>query len=196
MRYAVTFFFIAGVFLLLSPAQWYPDWFFPTLTGIGAFIYAFLLLWTEFLFPLRADLPPEAHERRFRSRRRLQNYLALGFVLGFSGTLGLYELDFPFDKVNHLLLSFLATVAISRFLYRWWELPLVRSIILTVFAVLFLSTLWEIIEYTSDVFLGTSAFGLRGKEIYWDTFFDMTMNVGGVLVGIFAVLMRKKPWPY
>ena len=192
----VPLFLLAGIFLVVTPPEWYPAWFFSRLTGVGALLYALLILMPDLLFRIDPEADMEVQHRKVRSRARLQNYLALGCLLGITGTLGLYRFNFPFDKINHFLFPLLATIALSRFIYRWWDIPLRRALIITVCLVLFAAGVWELLEYSSDRIFGTVAFGQLGLNIFIDTAMDSLLDIAGIYIGVWLVRSRRRPWPY
>ena len=195
-KFAIYFFIVIGTVFLLSPPDLYPKWFFPRLTGIGALFCATVLIALAAFFRINPESDLATLNRKHRALRRLQTYTALVFILGITGTLGLYQLEIPYDKFLHLFQPFFITIALSRFLYRWKEMPLDRAIAITMVVVLLLSAGWELLEFTSDQIFGTQALGLRGKEIFTDTIFNASLDLLGTLMGVAAVYLRKKPWPY
>jgi len=196
LKIVIPFFIASGIFLLVTPNSWYLDWFFPRLTGVGALFDATIILAPFLIFRIDRSSTPEVITRQRRSRTRLQNYIAICALLGFAGTLGLFQLNFSYDKLIHFVIHFLFAIALSRFIYRWKDVSLERAIGITIFFLLATGTLWELLEFASDNIFGTAAFGIHGQQIFIDTVFDGALDVFGIITGIVAVKLRKKPWPY
>lgn len=196
LQMVVPFFALTGLILILTPEQWYPDWFFPKLTGAGGLMYAASLLGSHFVFPVDEKKNLLILERKHRSLTRLQNYFAISLLLAFAGTLGLFRWP-PYDMILHFVFPLLATIALSRFIFRWWDVPLKNAILRTVLIVAGASLAWELTEFISDATLGTAAFGdAGGSNILMDTLIDCALDGLGIASGVLAVKLRKKPWPY
>jgi|GEM_PF-2359464 len=196
LQFVVPFFAISGLFFVVTPESWYPEWFFPRLTGLGGMIYATVLLGSNLVFPIDRNSDLLTLERKHRSLTRLQNYFAISLLLTYGGTLGLYHWA-PYDMIAHFAFPFLAMIALSRFIYRWWDIPLRTAIIRTILIVAGASLLWELTEYTSDHLLGTNSFGDEGgRNAFKDTAIDSSLDAAGIILGFILVKIRKKPWPY
>jgi hypothetical protein len=192
---SVGLFISISLVLLLIPPAWFPQWFFPRATASGGFLYAFWLVLINIVFPIPKNICPTVAQRKYKARRRLQNYAAVCCVLGFSGTLGLFELPIPFDKFNHFAVAFLITSSVSLFFYAWYNLPITQCLIIAVGIMIIADIGWEVGEFLSDVKFGTQAFGTHGQNTFSDTAWDGVFDVLGIICAILAVRLRKRPWP-
>jgi hypothetical protein len=195
-QFIIPLFALSGLFLMVTPASWYPAWFFPRMTGIGGLIYAAALLGSNFLFPINRNDDVHTLEHKHRALTRLQNYFAVGLLLSYIGTLGLYQIDSPYDKFLHFFFPFLAVIALSRFILHWWNIPLPIAIKRTVILVATGSLVWEGMEYISDIIFDTTAFGDNTGSVVLDTLLDGSLDTLGIVLGVLAVKLRKKPFPY
>jgi hypothetical protein len=192
---SVSLFISIAIALLIIPLSWFPEWFFPRATAGGGFLYAFWLILINIVFPIPKNAGPTIARRKYRARRRLQNYAAVSCVLGFSGTLGLFELPIQYDKFNHFAVAFLITSSVSLFLYAWYNLPFKYCLMLAIGIMIIADVGWEIGEFLSDVHFGTEAFGAHGHNTFSDTAWDGFSDALGIICAALAVHLRKRPWP-
>jgi len=195
LKLVALFFALAGGFLLISNPQIYPDWFLPGITGFGAFVYLFLLILPRLLFRGSITDAEEKHD----TLTKLQNVGAIAFVAGFLGTLGLhrlYMIGLPYDRLLHLVLPYLAVIALIRFLSVWYPRPIWYAMFYGVTGILLILIGWEFAEYLSDLYLGTQAFGQGGENLFSDTLWDVGLGVLGTLVGSIRIYKKNKKTNY
>jgi len=126
-------------------------------------------------------------------------YLLIVALFLFVGdTLGVYLINYWYDKTNHLItgiLFFLLGVSIlyRRFGREYIKENFVKVLIYSFFFAILLETIWESIELTIDTFFGTKMMqdGLR------DTLLDMIMTVIGSCIAtilLYVNLYIRKIW--
>jgi len=178
-----------GCVLLLADRSWYPPWFFPKLTGLGALVHAASVIAVRFVFREREQMSPERRKAHRRALRRLQLELAIALLACLMGSLGLYRLHrlgVPYDKILHFVVPALLTHGLARVL-RGRRRRTLRSAALRACAILGIAAVaWELTEFIGDALLGTSAFGQEGKNILMDTSVDLLLGAAGILLGAAA----------
>jgi hypothetical protein len=178
---------LGGGVLLIAPQSWFPSFYAPRFMGIGALIFAMVTLSPEWL--LEPHTPGQS-----KAREQLQVHVALSLALSGAGELGLWQLyliGFEYDKMVHILIPALLTYAFSRFIYTWWETPWKKTVIRTALVILFVSLLWEGVEFYSDQIFGTQLFGVYGEHLSIDTIVDVICDILGIGI-VTLVLLRKR----
>ena len=191
-RVAFAFLSATGVTLMLADRSLFPEWLFPGLTAFGCLLFATVLVVLPLVF--RAE---ERTSSKVRCRARLQRFLAAGFLLSMGGTLGLYRLHlfgFDYDKLLHLVLPVLGTIAVAHFVHAWYGSTRREALGRGVGIVLVASVLWELVELASDVLLGTSAFGQGGRLLVADTSLDLALDLCGIGIGVLYMTSGEKRW--
>jgi len=190
----VTFFVLVGAVFLLTPPTWYPHWIASQVTGVGAFLYAFMIVLPAVVFTTNPTEDAQTTALQEAARTNLQICLSIIFLLALAGSCGLFELyqfGIPYDKLLHFFNTMLATMASSSFLFRWYKLSLPRAILIAALVVSLVNIGWEVVEYTSDTALGTDAFGIDGKQWLADTLGDLASDAVGAIAGVVAIKFSK-----
>ncbi|MEK7583530.1 MAG: hypothetical protein AAB483_03985 [Patescibacteria group bacterium] len=162
-KFAIGFFIVAGVTLLVTPHAWWPKYYDVTYMGIAALVCA-VAIW--------------------RVPARLKTPLAIILLLNASGDLGLYQLykyGFEYDKVIHLASPLIATLALARF----WNLR--RAVII----VLVCGIAWELFEFLVDRYFKTRIFGVYHLFIWRDTILDMVLDGMGVAIAYLFLRLKS-----
>jgi hypothetical protein len=195
LRLAFAGFLTLGVALLVAPRAWSPAWFFPRLTGAGAFGYALLLLLPRAVYATEDRPAPRDASRARRALTGVQLALAASSLLALGGSLGLFRLHrvgIPYDKLMHLAVPMLMTIVLSRFIRRWYTVRIRTSLASAAAIVGVTMIAWELTEYASDALFGTSAFGVEGRHVALDTTLDLGLGVVGMALG--AALVKDWRW--
>ena len=157
-------------------------------------------------------------------KKRFPFLLHIAFIIHatlaiFVGSaLDLHHTCDPYDEIMHFLFGYMASLYIYYFLIAWRDFDKQKtSFIITVlfFASLGMACLWEVSEFTMDVFFGQvalghpipeiiaqgEALGLSGirLSIYclqngvsvWDTVTDMSLHVGGSVLFIIQYIIER-----
>ena len=116
-------------------------------------------------------------------------------IAGIGPIFNLYAKIWWFDEAVHGFFSFSATLVLALYAYGALLTGRRRHVVLLVLTVaglgLALGTLWEMGEWTYDLF--TPGNSILGK---WDTMIDLTADlIGGALAGILGVAMINKSRP-
>lgn len=151
-KYAIAFFVVAGLVLLITPHPWWPSFYDLPYMGIAALVCAGLV----WIVPDQFKTP-----------------LAIILLLNASGDLGLYELyrfGFQYDKIIHLTSSLIATLVLARVLgFR-------RAALIVIAA----GIAWELFEFVMDRYFKTRLFGVYHLFVWQDTMVDAVCNLMGV----------------
>ncbi len=164
-KFAITFFVVAGLVLLLTPHAWWPSFYDLPYMGIAALVCA-VLIW--------------------RAPSQFKTPLAIILLLNASGDLGLYELyryGFQYDKVIHFVSALIATLTLGR------ALGIRRSVLIVIAA----GFAWELFEFLMDHYFKTRLFGVYRLFIWQDTIMDLVFNTIGVSVAVAIALFPKEP---
>jgi len=124
----------------------------------------------------------------------MQLGIATAFLLNDIGSLYLYRPEFTwlqYDKLLHLFSPFYLTVILVSFLQVWRHFSLKKAVFRSVVIVVLSCFAWEILEYLSDHFFQTTAFGINGQYIYFDTTLDLLFDFVGVFIAAIAVESRE-----
>ncbi|MDP2629525.1 MAG: hypothetical protein Q8P45_02370 [Candidatus Harrisonbacteria bacterium] len=184
LKLSFSLFILLGLFLTTLPKEFFPDWLVLPLSGIGAFLFAFLMLLPRIFYKTTMNTPLEKDQ----AITKLQTYAAIGFLMSYGGTLGLFRLylvGFPYDKLIHFIFPLLASIAIIEFLYYWYNRGVFYAAFYGLAAVLLIAIGWELAEYFSDLYLGTKSFGQLGTDFFRDTLWDGILNVVGMTSGFY-----------
>ena len=187
LRAFIWIFLIAGAILIIGEKKWFPDFYDPKLFGIGSLVSAFIIILPALIFH-------SSEQKKKESLINLQLILSISLALNGLGSLGLFQLykvGFEFDKLVHFTVAFIATIALSYFLFNWYNLDFKKSIILSALLLIFAGLIWELLEFTTDLILGTKTFGIYGMDAERDTILDLVFDVLGAALAYLFLLFRK-----
>ncbi len=176
-----------GVLLLWGEPSWFPSFYMPDFMGVGALIFAMLILLPEVVFR-----PRNSQQRKARDHFQLT--MALCLVLSGAGELGLWQLyrvGFQYDKLVHIVTPALLTFSFISFISEWWNIEVKRLEVRVALFVLGISIMWEGIEFYSDQIFGTQLFGVYGTQISADTLLDIACNILGIGIALFLLRRQK-----
>ncbi len=189
-KFTTAIFVIAGLILVFGKQEWFPEFYRPQFMGAMAFISAFLIVLSSLIFKL-PEVPANPVKN---SIDFFQTSLIIILSLNGLGALGLfqlYKIGFEYDKFLHFIVPFISVVAISYFLYHFYELPFKKSIILAAILVIASGFVWEFFEFFGDNLFKTQMWGYSGKFIIKDTVWDLAMNFFGVIAGTLGLMIFK-----
>src|SRR3989339_183428 len=193
VKFSIIFLLASGIFLLISPIRWFPEFYDVRYMGIAAFICAAAIFFLPKIFLVPAGAP--GAEKKNKSADLFQVGLSLAIINNALGDMGLYQLykvGFEYDKFIHLTTSFLAILIIATVLEGRFEVRVFYSILVALIIVVFAGLFWELFEYLSDTVLKTHIYGVYGVNINSDTQFDILSNVVGSLAGVLVLFFKKR----
>ena len=171
----------AGVCLVVVPEEIFPLYYRPQLMALAALVYCVVIELPVFVFRLSRN--GRSDDARYVARTQFQVALAIGFLLGGLGSLGLWQLHtvgIPYDKFVHFTFSMLLTIFGANLLRVWHAWSLKKSLLILLALVTSLGAVWECIELLSDRWLN---FGYFGSLFDHDSLRDVMINIMGALVG-------------
>lgn len=189
VKYISSWLFLTSLILILGPRKWFPEFYEPRFMGLMILISAFL-----------PYLPPKIlnvdTNRKKIAMKKFQGMLAISLTLNGLGELGLYKMyeviGFPYDKLAHFLVSMILTFGAYYLLRVWGKISLYKSILASLFLVLVLGLVWEMLEALSDFTLHTKIWGYYGNHLWEDTFGDIISDILGSLVGAMILYLKHK----
>ena len=187
INFSIAVYVLAGSLLLVIPSGIFPVFYKPTLMASLAFVSAFLIFLPRIIFRKPVD------EKKKRALIKFQFLITFILLINGIGGLGLYKLykiGFEYDKLMHFVSPLLAVLFGSAFISVWFRKNAKIALVITVSLILLGGVLWEILEATSDKFLGTTLLGGGENLIAVDTAKDLFMNVIGTILG--AIIFLKK----
>lgn len=170
-------FIILGLVLLLGKKSWWPDFYNPIFLGWVFLVCAFLIRLPKYIFKTNNQCKQGAVIM-------LSAAIALALILNGLGELYLYKLyqyGIQYDKLIHFSTTFMSVVVLASFLEIWFEQPFKKAVGLAIFIVLAGGLIWEVFEFSSDLFFKTSEFGVYGQYKFSDTIFDILSDILGVV---------------
>ena len=188
LKYTSIILVVIGLFLLIAPKQWFPDFYKPVFMGIVALLSPALIYLPKFILkksnPVKRALILE-----------MRSVIAFSLAINIAGELGLFQLykyGFQYDKFAHFIVSMLFAFILGESL-KEWEHFTPKKVAWLVFLIVFSSgLLWEFFEATSDLLFKTQEWGAYGKNITWDTLGDIAFNALGILSGIIISKIPKR----
>lgn len=188
INFVIFSFILAGFIFIFGNPEWFPDFYRLNFMSVLAFIYAALIISIARIF--KSDKP----EKR-ESIVKLQAAVSAVVLLDGLGALGLfklYRIGFSYDKLAHFLSAFILIFALSQFIHQWKEIDLKKSLIRASILVFLGGLGWELLEFSSDEILKTTAFGMDGKYLLEDTVKDIALNTAGIITGVLFLLLKRK----
>ena len=186
IRFSQVVLIVAGCALFIVPPSFFPSYYKPTLMGLVALAYCFLIQLPVFIFRIPENADASAMKEKVSSRGQLQAALSLGFLLSGLGSLGLwglYRVGIPYDKIVHFTFSALLTVSGAYVFQAWYGWSLKKTAIVLALVIGVSGIAWEFTEFFSDRWLH---FGYFGQLFDGDSLFDIFTNLSGAGVGIIA----------
>ncbi|MDX1535391.1 MAG: hypothetical protein R3346_01335 [Candidatus Spechtbacterales bacterium] len=183
---------VAGLTLFLGAIfdfNIFPGFYMPYLMGALAFVSVFLIILPGLI------LKPGDNPKKKRALVYLKASIAFGLIINGAGGLGLYKLytiGIQYDKITHFVTPFIFTVALTYLLVNWYEKEWKYALIVSAIVVILGGFLWEVLEYVSDIFLGTHLFGGGSSEVIADTVGDIVANFLGVGVASFLIMRKNE----
>jgi len=187
IKISIVIYLVVGVALLVLPPDNLPSFYRPGLMASLAFVSALLIVLPRLIFRSGGD------EKKSHKLFRLQALVALVLLLNGLGGLGLYKLyvvGFEYDKLMHFVVPMLLTFLGFDFISTWFGKNRKASALIAGSVVIFGGLLWESLEATSDIFLGTSLLGGGDSLAAVDTIADISMNFLGVTLAL-AIMKFK-----
>lgn len=182
---------LSAFLLLLLPRTAFPIWMAPRLTGTGALFFILLLIAAHAI--VISDADPRIKNKKEHALRRLHHYITFGFLLGFWGGLGGFQLDAPVDKMVHVALGVLAGISVTLLLRHWYDTRIERAALFAAVGIGCLAILWELLELLTDTILKTKTMGTpTGQSPRLDTMVDLICSFAGVLWGLALALYFEK----
>lgn len=184
---AVYFLIICGLILLLGKKTWWPSFYDPIFLGFAFLISAALIVLPKLIF--RTD-----NFCKQQAVILLRFAFSVALILNALGELYLYELykhGFQYDKLIHFFNCFLLMVVLTSFLETWYNFSFKKALTISIVLVLAGSIVWEVLEFTSDVFLKTTEFGIYGQYKTVDTIFDVLFDILGIIASSYFLQSPK-----
>lgn len=194
LKVSIWMFLIGGFVLFVGDKKWFPDFYDPKFFGIGSLlsVFAIILPWLVFKFFGKDEDFLDAGKKE--SLLNFQIALSVSLMLNGAGALGLfqlYKIGFEYDKLVHFAVAFIATIALSYFLFRWYNLDFKKSVILSAMLLIFAGLAWELFEFLTDLIVGTKTFGIYGMDIERDTKLDLIFDILGAVLASLILIFRK-----
>ena len=187
INFSIVIYILIGSVLLLIPSSFLPSFYAPGIMSSLAFVSAFLIVLPQLIFRNQVS------EKKKFAVLKLQLFIAGVLLMNGLGGLGLYKLyivGFEYDKLMHFVgPMFLAFLGFD-FISTWFGKSYKTSAILAGILVILGGFFWEILEATSDIFLGTSLLGGGDGLAASDTIADILMNFLGVLVALAVIKIK------
>lgn len=99
LKFSSTLLVLIGLFLLVSPSEWFPDFYNPIFMGILALISPILIYLPRFI------LTKSTPQKR-KLILDMRSIIAFALLVNFAGELGLFQLyryGFEYDKFAHFI---------------------------------------------------------------------------------------------
>ena len=177
---------IIGLVLIFGKKSWWPSFYQPVYFGLTFLTSAALIILSQFIFKAPDSRRQEAI---MFFRFGLTAALALN-ALGELCFYPLYRYGIEYDKMIHFANSFLFVAALTSFYEKWHNLNLGRALKIAAIVVFVGGLLWEVFEFSSDLFFKTSVFGVYGQFRGADTIFDVASDLLGLTAGLIFVSWR------
>ncbi|MBI2010655.1 MAG: hypothetical protein HYS89_00205 [Candidatus Colwellbacteria bacterium] len=175
--------------LFFGNPNWFPEFYRPRLMAILALVSIFIIFLPRMIF----------HNSDSKAKTKvldeLEGVTAISLFINGLGGLGLYKLylvGFPYDKLAHLVVSFIFIVALSRFIEIWYGKTFNKALLIAAILVTVTGLGWEVVEVTSDKVLHTQLLGGGSSQILADTVWDIVMDFLGVIFGTGFALFQKR----
>ncbi len=191
IRFSQVVLIVAACILFVVHPSFFPSYYKPTLMGLVALAYCFLIQLPVFVFRIPQNAPASSVKEKLFFRGQLQAALSLGFLLSGLGSLGLwglYRVGVPYDKIVHFTFSALLMVSGAHVFQAWYGWPLKKTAILLALVISVSGVAWEFTEFFSDRWLH---FGYFGQLFDSDSLFDIFTNLSGASVGVGMIAWRQ-----
>lgn len=176
---------LAGVCLLILPAQVFPSFYDIRYMGIASLLGALTIYGLPRFLQVKESTPNATQKNKAVDLfQLLLAFIIFSNALGDLGLYQLYKVGFEFDKFIHFLNPFLVALLLPTILQERFEIRKSYSIALACFVVCIGGVAWELFEYAADQILETHIYGVYGSDISHDTKFDIVFDLMGGLVGI------------
>lgn len=169
---------LASLILFFGRTDWWPSFYEPRFYGFVFFISALAIVLPKRLLKTK-------NEGQKQALIFLRLVVAVILTLNLLGELYLYRLylyGFQYDKFAHLTGSFLAVMSLTFLLEVYFGYSIKKAVITAAAAVLLGGLLWEVTEFSSDLLLKTSEFGVYGMYRMSDTIFDIIFDILGITI--------------
>jgi hypothetical protein len=186
-NYSMVFLITAGLMFHFGEKSWWPNFYQPVFYSIIFPFCAFLIYLPKLIFK-------NDSENKRTKVVLLQFAIAVALMLNALGELYFYQLykyGIQYDKIIHFSNSLLFVVISTFFIEAWFNLSYKKALGASVILVLASSILWEVFEFSSDLFFKTVQFGVYGQDKTTDTIFDIISDVSGVLFSSYFLLNYK-----
>ena len=181
-------FIIAGIILISGKREWFPDFYNPFFMGVMAFVSAFLVSSPRLFLK-----PNNPEQEKVLDSVQTGAILVLSLnALGALGLFQLYKLGFQYDRFIHFLNSFIFTIIFAKAYGQWFKASFEKSVILAMAIIFLVGAGWEIYEFVGDGLFKTEMAGIYGKFVTEDTFWDLIMNLLGIIVAAISLIVFRK----
>lgn len=187
LRFASILLVLMGCILLLSPKEWFPNFYSPIFLGIIAIISPILIYLPKFF--LKKSTP-----RKRNLILEMRSVIAFSLLVNFAGELGLFQLyryGFEYDKFAHFSVSMLFAFIFGESIKEWENFSRRKIIFVTLIVVFGSGIVWEFFEASSDFLFKTKVWGVYGKHLVTDTYTDIFFNTLGAIAGTIVFLLPK-----
>jgi hypothetical protein len=189
LKFSSTLLVLIGLFLLVAPSEWFPDFYNPIFMGVLALISPILIYLPRFILT-----------RSTPQKRKLildmRSIIAFALLVNFAGELGLFQLyryGFEYDKFAHFIVCMAFAFILGESLREWEHLH-AKKLVVIVFLVVFASgVVWEGLEASSDFLFKTQEWGVYGEHLVLDSYKDLVFNSLGAIAGIVVFKIPKNP---
>lgn len=188
LKYTSIALVIIGLFLLIAPKQWFPDFYKPVFMGIISLVSPALIYLPKFILK-------KSNPKKRNLILEMRSVIAFSLAVNIAGELGLFQLykyGFQYDKFAHFIVSMIFAFILSESLKEWENFTSKKLVWIVFLIVLSSGLLWELFEATSDFLFKTQEWGAYGKNIIRDTLGDVIFNTLGILSGIIVFKIPKK----
>lgn len=191
IRISIILCILLGLFLILAPEPWFPDFYHPLYFGIIILLSPFLVALPQFI--LRSN-----SLRQKILLRRAKAIIACSLLVNIGGELGLYQLyrfGFEYDKFAHFLVLMFFSYVLAEILLEWRGFSALKNILFVLVSLFVAGIVWEAWEAFSDIFFGTHEWGVYGDYLIPDTIKDIIFNTLGILAGLLLFFLPQKKLP-
>lgn len=184
---------LAGVFLLVLPINWFPNFYDVRYMGICSLIGACVI----YFLPQRIRVAPNipGAEQKNQGVEHLQVLLTciiLSNALGDLGFYQLYKFGFEFDKLMHFFNPMLILLLFPIFLQKRFGIRKSYSQVGTFVFAICIGIFWELFEFFTDQIFKTHIYGIYGTNINNDTKWDLLFDLFGSTFGLIASLFYPR----